>query len=72
MASNLKSVEYKTEPEENPEAPGWFKIGVLAAASALAGGLAVVWFYRSTLTRLRQAEGAPPVDSPANDEGEGI
>ncbi|MGB7548791.1 MAG: hypothetical protein WBM14_13655 [Terracidiphilus sp.] len=32
-------------------------MGVVAAASALAGGLAAAWFYRKTLARLRQAEG---------------
>jgi len=31
-------------------------MGAIAAASALAGGLAAAWFYRKTLTRLRQAE----------------
>jgi len=35
---------------------GWLRIGALAAASALAGGLAAAWFYRKTLARLRQAE----------------
>ena len=72
MASNLKSTDYKTEPEENPGALGWFKVGMLAAVSALAGGLAVAWFYRSTLKRLRQAEGILQADSAANDESDGI
>jgi hypothetical protein len=72
MASNLKSVDYKAVPEETPEAPSWFKVGVLAAASVLAGGLAVAWYYRSTLARLRQAEGMLPADSDASDEGDGI
>lgn len=31
-------------------------MGALAAASALAGGLAAAWFYRNTLAQLRQAE----------------
>jgi hypothetical protein len=35
---------------------GWLKMGVVAAASALAGGLAAAWFYRKTLAQLRQAE----------------
>ena len=35
---------------------GWLRIGAVAAASALAGGLAAAWFYRKTLARLRQAE----------------
>jgi hypothetical protein len=36
--------------------PKWIKVGVFAAASALAGGLAAAWYYRNTLTRLKQAE----------------
>jgi hypothetical protein len=36
--------------------PGWIKVGAIAAASALAGGLAAAWYYRNTLDRLRQAE----------------
>ena len=34
----------------------WIKVGTVAAASALAGGLAAAWFYRNTLNRFRQAE----------------
>jgi hypothetical protein len=36
--------------------PAWMKVGAVAAASALAGGLAAAWFYRKTLTHLRNAE----------------
>jgi hypothetical protein len=39
--------------------PAWIKVGVIAAASALAGGLAAAWFYRNTLNKLRQAESDP-------------
>jgi len=43
-----------SESEARPSA--WIKVGVVAAASALAGGLAAAWFYRNTLNRFRQAE----------------
>ncbi len=59
-----------TNPPESSSSPpqsaqtsrpsGWLKVGAVAAASALAGGLAAAWFYRKTLTRLRQAEDQPP------------
>jgi hypothetical protein len=41
---------------------GWIKVGAIAAASALAGGLAAAWYYRKTLETLRQADAgsAPP------------
>jgi hypothetical protein len=39
-----------------PSAPqGWLKVGAIAAGSAALGGLAAAWFYRKTLSRLREA-----------------
>jgi len=35
---------------------GWLKVGSIAAASALAGGLAAAWYYRKTLNTFREAE----------------
>jgi hypothetical protein len=35
---------------------GWLRLGLFAAASALAGGLAAAWWHRKTLTKLRQGE----------------
>ncbi len=56
MASDLES-ETSTPPSAKEGRPsGWLKVGAVAAASALAGGLAAAWYYRSTLNRLRQAE----------------
>lgn len=46
----------------------WLKMGAVAAASALAGGLAAAWFYRKTLERLRQAEVEPPKPVPVADD----
>jgi hypothetical protein len=34
----------------------WVKVGAIAAASAVAGGLAAAWFYRKTLDTFREAE----------------
>ena len=34
----------------------WVRVGAVAAASALAGGLAAAWFYRKTLISMREAE----------------
>lgn len=42
------------DPDQPPS--GWLKLGALAAVSALAGGLAAAWWYRKTLTKLRQVE----------------
>ena len=35
---------------------GWLKVGAIAAASVLLGGMAAAWFYRKTLSQLREAE----------------
>ncbi|MDE3186561.1 MAG: hypothetical protein KGM96_03425 [Acidobacteriota bacterium] len=56
MEGPLESSPYPDKQTDNPPPSGWLRMGVVAAASALAGGLAAAWFYRKTLTRLRQAE----------------
>ena len=66
MEDRLKSSAYLDPQTVDPPASGWLKMGVVAAASALAGGLAAAWFYRKTLARLREAEGD------ASDSGYGI
>ena len=61
MASIPESAIYKQSFDSTPPAGGaprprgWFRVSVLAATSALAGGLAAAWYYRKTLIRLRQA-----------------
>lgn len=56
----LESMDYRENPpENNGRIPGWIKVGAVAAASVLAGGLAATWYYRKTLARLRHAEHAP-------------
>jgi hypothetical protein len=55
----LDSGVYSEKPRQKHGLPAWFKVGAVAAASVLAGGLAVSWFYRNTLARLRQAEQTP-------------
>jgi hypothetical protein len=58
-ASYLESENSSTPNASEPAPPSWVKLGVVAAASVLAGGLAAAWWYRKTLTRLRQAEEKP-------------
>jgi hypothetical protein len=33
----------------------WLKMGAIAAASAVLGGLAAAWFYRKALSQLQEA-----------------
>jgi len=66
MVNALKSTrsdthESPSEATERGLAPGgWFKVGTIAAASAVLGGMAAAWFYRKTLSRLREAENDIP------------
>jgi hypothetical protein len=55
-ANNLDSIESAPEPILADPPSGWFRLGMVAAASAFAGGLAAAWWYRKTLTKLRESE----------------
>jgi hypothetical protein len=53
-----------SEASEKPQntasgLPAWMKVGAVAAASAVAGGLAAFWFYRKSLTHLQNSESDP-------------
>ena len=55
-ASNLKSSTLPSSDVSKPGFRGWIRVGAIAAASALVGGLAAAWYYRKTLNTLREAE----------------
>jgi hypothetical protein len=55
-ASQVESAPYLKKGEAGTGLPAWLKVGAIAAASALAGGLAAAWYYRTTLDTLRKAE----------------
>lgn len=54
--TNSESATSKKPDGKESRLPTWLKMGAVAAASALAGGLAAAWFYRGTLKRLRSPE----------------
>jgi hypothetical protein len=56
VASQAESIGGERQGSIATGPPSWFKVGVLTAASAMAGGMAAAWYYRKTLIRLRQAE----------------
>jgi len=64
MASDLESAVAPEVTPSNGRPSGWLRVGMVAAASALAGGLAAAWYYRKTLARMRQAEENTPDPSP--------
>jgi hypothetical protein len=56
--------DISAQPLTSDRPAEWLKMGAVAAASALLGGLAAAWYYRKTLARLRQAEGQTPETEP--------
>jgi hypothetical protein len=80
VTNNLKSsISEPDSPIRGPEstdpgpvkAPaGWVKVGAIAAASAVLGGLAAAWFYRKTLSQLREAGNEIPDSLPNITENE--
>jgi hypothetical protein len=59
MANSLKSLISSPAQAPISPPPGWLKLGIVAAASVLAGGVAAAWWYRKTLIQLRQTEEKP-------------
>jgi len=51
----MESDDYLPQPEVKERRPGWLRIGCVAAASALAGGVAAAWWYRKTLNKLHES-----------------
>jgi len=54
--NNLEPAIYTPTGGSKESMRGWIKVGAVAAASALAGGMAAAWFYRKTLKTLQEAE----------------
>jgi hypothetical protein len=73
MRSDLES-SVSPQSETHPAEPaGWFKMGAVAAGSALAGALLAAWWYRQTLKKLREAEESgqnPHFGIPEDDSGD--
>ena len=54
MVSDSESNSSAPKHSSEEQSAGWLKVGILAVASAIAGGLAAAWWYRKTLKTLRQ------------------
>jgi hypothetical protein len=55
MPSDLKSAPLAESGAAREDKFRWSKVGFVAVASALAGGLAAAWWYRKTLASLQEA-----------------
>jgi hypothetical protein len=54
MEADVESGSSKDQQASNPRSSNWLRIAFFTAGSALAGGLAAAWWYRKTLTKLRE------------------
>lgn len=55
MATLSESVVSVQNYEPERRNSQWLKVGLLATASVIVGGLAAAWWYRETLKTLRQS-----------------
>ena len=55
MKRPLESVDSPEARGEDAPVPGWVRVGLIAVASAVAGGMAAAWWYRKTIDHLQQA-----------------
>jgi len=60
MATHDESDASAPKDVLEPAHSQWLKVGIVATASALAGGLAAAWWYRKTLKSLRQSSEITP------------
>jgi len=70
MRNHLKSASSGSISVSRPD---WVKWGILAVASAVAGGVATAWWYRKTLRRLHEQRvetGNPNFGMRDGEEGE--
>ena len=57
MPTRPESERYENFQSAKAQSSAWFKVGIVATASLLVGGLAAAWWYRKTLHKLREAAG---------------
>ena len=68
ITDDLESdVSAEQQPTESVRS-GWLRMGTVAIASALIGGVAAAWYYRKTLARFQDAEEHTDDVQPAEDE----
>lgn len=58
MSTSFESDVYSNTQSEPAKESSWLKIGLVAVASVVLGGMGAAWWYRKTLIRMRQAEEA--------------
>lgn len=71
MTTDFNSGGSNNTEEPEAVAPKWLKVGAVAAASGILGGLAAAWYFRKTLAQLREDgahDGGNPVSGNHEDQ----
>jgi hypothetical protein len=68
VSSNSKETSYLKDGALGGQARLGLHLGLVAAASALAGGLAVTWWHRKTLEKLQNPINSPNLQIPGLSE----
>ena len=55
-ASDIESSASLNVAATKPGLKTWIRVGAIAAATALVGGVAAAWYYRKTLNTFREVE----------------
>jgi ABC-type Fe3+ transport system permease subunit len=72
MANEPQAVETKQEPVAAQALSGAVQVGLIAAASAVVGGLAVAWWHRKTLHKLHNAAQVASIPTHGDEDDFGI
>lgn len=70
MANNSKEEIYAHAVRSGKQVPKVLGLGLVSAASAIAGGIAVAWWYRKTLTKLQNPIVSDEIQKPEPSENE--
>ena len=68
MTSDSKQEGYVQEGKSDRRPSKALGLGLISAVSALAGGIAVAWWYRKTLTKLQNPIVVPEFPEPESQE----
>ena len=70
MANDSKGEVYAQAVRSGKQVPKALGLGLVSAASAIAGGMAVAWWYRKTLTKLQNPIASEDLTRPESPEVE--
>jgi hypothetical protein len=71
LANDDKIETYEEDGDRKSHLPKLIGLGAVSVASAVAGGLAVAWWYRKTLTKLQNPIATVGIQKTESDQSDG-